>query len=183
MRLKDCKKCELYKTRNNVVFGRGAKNPKVVFVGEAPGYEEDKTGKPFVGKAGKCLRKLIKAMGLKMEEVYITNVLMCRPPNNRTPNVLEINACKKRLFASLKRFDCPVVCLGRVAAETIIGPNFKWGVWYEIQYNKKACATFHPAYYLYRGGGISNGTSAFKRISRFLKKNSKKNAKTSEKDD
>lgn len=183
MKLSNCKRCDLWKTRTKVVFGRGPKNPKIVFVGEAPGKDEDIVGKPFVGRAGKLLRKLIKVMGLKRREVYITNVLLCRPPNNRIPDILEINACKKRLLASLKRFDCPIVCLGRVASETIIGRQFKWGIWYEASDHKKVIATFHPSYYLHRGGGISDGVVAFKRISRFLKKNTKENAKKSKRYD
>jgi len=91
--IKNCKKCELWKTRNNPVIGEGTLNANIVFVGEAPGYNEDKQGKPFVGRAGKVFDELLAHIGLKREEIFITNVLKCRPPQNRNPLKNEISAC------------------------------------------------------------------------------------------
>ena len=94
----DCQKCKLCETRTRTVFGQGNANARLVFVGEAPGYEEDQKGLAFVGRAGQLLDKMIAAMGLSREEVFICNVLKCRPPNNRTPAADEITACSPYLF-------------------------------------------------------------------------------------
>ena len=88
-----CKKCDLYKTRNNSVPGKGKKRNKIIFVGEAPGAEEDEKGIPFCGRGGKLLRNTIKQIGIEENEVYITNLVKCRPPNNRRPTKDEINSC------------------------------------------------------------------------------------------
>lgn len=100
--IKDCKRCELCKTRNNTVVGEGSLSAKVMFVGEAPGYYEDLKGRPFVGKAGKVLDELLESVGWERGEVYITNVLKCRPPGNRNPAVAEIKACTPYLDAQLE---------------------------------------------------------------------------------
>lgn len=100
--IKECKRCELCKTRNNPVIGEGSLSAKVMFVGEAPGYYEDLKGRPFVGKAGKVLDELLESVGWERGEVYITNVLKCRPPGNRNPAVVEIKACTPYLDAQLE---------------------------------------------------------------------------------
>jgi uracil-DNA glycosylase family 4 len=118
--VKGCYKCPLAETRKNIVFGEGSSNAKIVFIGEAPGEEEDIQGRPFVGKAGKLLDQLIEHIGLKRESVYICNVLKCRPPNNRDPDKKEIAACKNYLFSQLDLIKPKIICtLGRHAYNTL----------------------------------------------------------------
>ncbi len=118
----NCKKCKLCETRTRTVFGQGSANARLVFVGEAPGYEEDQQGLAFVGRAGQLLTKMIIAMGLKREDVFICNVLKCRPPNNRTPASDEIAACSAYLFEQLQIIQPEIVCaLGAPAAQTLLG--------------------------------------------------------------
>ncbi|HUV79501.1 MAG TPA: uracil-DNA glycosylase [Candidatus Bathyarchaeia archaeon] len=101
-RIKTCKRCELWETRTNPVVGAGSLSAKIVFVGEAPGYYEDLKGEPFVGRAGKVLDDLLASVGLQRNEVYIANVLKCRPPGNRNPTTEEIRACTLYLDAQLE---------------------------------------------------------------------------------
>jgi len=118
--IRECKKCPLYKTKKNYVLGEGSKNPEVMFVGEAPGKTEDKEGKPFVGKAGKSFRKMLEEVGLDKEKIYITNILKCRPPQNRNPKDSEITACLDNLKKEIKELEPKIiVCLGRIATNTI----------------------------------------------------------------
>ncbi|MCX8021985.1 MAG: uracil-DNA glycosylase [Syntrophorhabdaceae bacterium] len=117
-----CRKCALADTRLNVVFGEGNIRADIVFVGEAPGEEEDLQGRPFVGRAGKLLDRLIERAGLKREDVYICNVLKCRPPNNRDPEPREVEACKGYLFSLLDLIKPKMICtLGRHAYNTLLG--------------------------------------------------------------
>lgn len=119
-RVHDCKRCRLSLTRTNVVFGEGNWNAELMFVGEAPGEEEDREGRPFVGKAGRLLTQLIEDVGLRRSEVYICNVLKCRPPDNRDPEKDEIEQCREYLFLQIA-FVRPkvLVTLGRYAYNTI----------------------------------------------------------------
>lgn len=118
--VKVCRKCPLAETRNKVVFGEGSPEAKLMFIGEAPGEEEDNQGRPFVGKAGKLLDQLIERIGLRRENVYICNVLKCRPPNNRDPDEGEIASCKNYLFAQLNFIKPKIICtLGRHAYNTL----------------------------------------------------------------
>ncbi len=113
---RECVKCSLSLTRKHVVFGEGDPNAKLVFVGEAPGEEEDREGRPFVGRAGKLLDRLIERTGLRRSEVYICNVLKCRPPGNRDPEPGEVALCKEYLLAQLDIVNPRVICtLGRHA--------------------------------------------------------------------
>ena len=115
-----CRKCELWKTRTNVVFGEGPEDAKIMFIGEAPGFNEDKQGKPFVGRAGKFLDELLKAANLKREEVYITNIIKCRPPNNKDPTDEEIKACYPYLDFQINYIKPKViVTLGRHSSRII----------------------------------------------------------------
>lgn len=118
--VKKCKKCRLFATRTNVVFGEGRLDADLMFIGEAPGEEEDKEGRPFVGKAGKLLTQLMEEVGIKRKQCYICNVLKCRPPNNRDPERDEIEQCKIYLFKQIE-FVKPkvIVTLGRHAYNTI----------------------------------------------------------------
>lgn len=120
----NCKKCALHKNRTNVVFGSGNNKAVVIFIGEAPGYYEDLKGKPFVGAAGKLLTKLLKSVDLSREQVYIANVIKCRPPNNRNPLSGEIDICKKYLYAQIDFINPQIICtLGNLATKLILKKN------------------------------------------------------------
>lgn len=115
-----CRKCPLFKTRNNPVVGEGNLKAKIVFVGEAPGFHEDREGRPFCGAAGKILDELLESINLKREEVYITNLLKCRPPQNRDPLPEEIKACSPYLVRQLEIINPKVICpLGRYSMKFI----------------------------------------------------------------
>jgi len=120
-----CHLCELAKTRTNVVFGEGNENARLMFVGEAPGETEDKTGRPFVGKAGELLTKMIEnAVGIKREEVYIANIVKCRPPNNRVPAPSEAASCKPYLEKQIELIKPElIVTLGATALNSLLGQN------------------------------------------------------------
>ncbi len=147
-----CKRCPLFSTKTNYVFGEGNINAKIMFVGEAPGEDEDKQGKPFVGKAGQLLTKMIKAMGYKREEVYIANILKCRPPGNKTPDKNLRRTCFPYLQKQIAIIKPEViVALGKVAAQTLLDTEVKIsklrGVWGEYQ-GIPVMSTYHPAYIL-----------------------------------
>ncbi len=116
-----CKKCELGKTRKNPVIGSGSIHAQVMFIGEAPGYNEDMQGRPFVGKAGNILSELLESIGLRREEIYIANILKCRPPDNRNPLDLEIKACTPYLDRQITAIKPKVICtLGNFATSYIL---------------------------------------------------------------
>ncbi len=148
----DCTRCKLHKGRNSIVFGDGNPKAKLVFVGEAPGADEDKQGLPFVGRAGKLLTQMIEAMGLQRQDVYICNVVKCRPPDNRKPEDDEVKTCSPYLLRQLDTIEPKVlVCLGAVAAQTLLETNrgisqFR-GEWMDWR-GHKVMATYHPAYLL-----------------------------------
>lgn len=120
----DCRKCPLAETRKHVVFGEGDANARLLFIGEAPGEEEDAQGRPFVGRAGKLLDQLIERTGLRRKEVYICNLLKCRPPQNRDPEPSEIALCKGYLFSQLEIVNPRVICtLGRHAYNALVGTD------------------------------------------------------------
>lgn len=121
-----CQSCELCKTRTNLVFGTGNIDADLMFVGEAPGEQEDKTGIPFVGAAGQLLDKYLAAVGIDRDEVYIANILKCRPPRNRDPLPEEEEACIGHLRAQVKLIRPKIiVCLGRVSAKKLIDPDYR----------------------------------------------------------
>jgi uracil-DNA glycosylase family 4 len=150
--LGDCTRCKLHRGRNKIVFGDGSPQARLVLVGEGPGADEDLQGLPFVGRAGKLLTQMIEAMGLERREVYICNVVKCRPPENRTPEKDEVACCSPFLFRQLDVIRPKViVCLGSVAAQTLLQTNrgishFR-GEWLEFR-GYKLLATYHPAYLL-----------------------------------
>jgi DNA polymerase len=120
--LADCQKCPLAGSRAQVVFGNGNANADLMFVGEAPGFHEDQQGKPFVGRAGKLLDELLEGIGLTREDCFVANVLMCRPPGNRDPEPLEIDACKGHLMKKIELIQPRVVCtLGNFATKLLSG--------------------------------------------------------------
>ncbi|MDP6685434.1 MAG: uracil-DNA glycosylase, partial [Candidatus Omnitrophota bacterium] len=152
-----CAKCGLSKTRHNVVFGEGNENAELMFVGEAPGYDEDMQGKPFVGKAGMLLTKIIEAMGLKREDVYICNILKCRPQENRNPLPEEISQCIEYLYKQIDHIKPKVICgLGKFASQTLLSSEVSItrlrGNWQEAR-GIKMMPTFHPAYLLRNPSG------------------------------
>ena len=123
--VKKCKKCKLCQNRTNVVFGTGNKNAKLMFIGEGPGADEDIQGKPFVGKAGKLMNMAFEAIGLKREEVYIANIVKCRPPSNRNPEDDEANACLNYLRNQVILIKPEIiVLLGSVALKNILGKEY-----------------------------------------------------------
>lgn len=147
-----CAKCDLSKTRKHVVFGAGSLKAKLMFVGEAPGREEDLQGLPFVGRAGKLLTKIIESIGLKREDVYIANILKCRPPDNRNPLPTEIMTCEDYLIRQIELIKPRVICaLGKFAAQTLLRSQEPIsrirGKFYDY-HGAKLIPTFHPAYLL-----------------------------------
>lgn len=151
--LANCKRCKLSLKRTNIVFGSGNKKAQIVFVGEGPGEEEDKQGLPFVGRAGQKLTDIIeKGMGLKRSDVYICNIVKCRPPKNRDPYPDEIKICLPFLEKQIKVINPKViVALGKPASSTLLGRNVaitkERGTWHSFQ-GYKLMLTFHPAYLL-----------------------------------
>jgi len=119
--IKMCKKCPLHKTRKNAVPGEGGNRKRIMFIGEAPGRREDELGRPFVGAAGKFLDELLDSIGLGREDVYITNIVKCRPPGNRDPTELEIKICSPYLDRQINILDPRIICpLGRFSAKYIL---------------------------------------------------------------
>lgn len=146
---KDCTKCRLAETRNNFVFGEGNPKAQIVVIGEAPGAEEDAQGRPFVGRSGKLLDKILEAIGFSREDVFICNIIKCRPPENRNPNLDEIQSCMPWLKIQLQLIKPKILLLlGRVAANTVLdnkqsmanlrGRILRWNGYDVI-------VTYHPA--------------------------------------
>ena len=145
----NCTACELSKTRTNCVFGTGNREADILFIGEAPGDNEDKTGTPFVGRAGQLLDKYLYAVDIPRESVYIANILKCRPPKNRDPLPEEEEACIGYLRDQVRLIRPKIiVCLGRISAMKLIKPDFKitkeHGQWFE-KGNFLMTAVYHPA--------------------------------------
>jgi DNA polymerase len=150
--LGDCMRCKLCRTRTNIVFGVGDPRAKLMFVGEGPGADEDAKGEPFVGRAGQKLNEMIQAIGLARRDVYIANVVKCRPPDNRTPEPDEVATCSPFLFRQIEAIGpAVIVALGSPAAKTLLGTKVgitqlrgNWGRFRGIP----VMPTFHPAYLL-----------------------------------
>jgi DNA polymerase len=159
-RILSCQKCPLSQGRKNAVPGEGNLGTELVFVGEAPGRDEDIQGRPFVGRAGQLLTKIIHAMKFKREEVYITNIVKCRPPENRNPQKQEIEMCQDYLREQLEMIKPRViVTLGKVATDSFVqsklGMTAIRGHFYEYN-NIKVMPTFHPSYII-RNEGNNKG--------------------------
>lgn len=148
----DCRKCRLHQGRTQVVFGTGNPDADLVFVGEAPGEDEDRQGEPFVGPAGQLLTRIIEAMGLRREQVYMLNVIKCRPPNNRNPRPDEVAACRPILQAQLACLRPRVICaLGAFAAQTLLQTEEQISRLrgrFHMLGDIKVMPTYHPAYLL-----------------------------------
>ncbi len=149
----DCTRCRLAKQgRKQIVFGVGNPRAELMFIGEAPGADEDQQGEPFVGRAGQLLNNMIKAMGLRREEIYIANIIKCRPPGNRTPERDECETCSPFLMRQIATVKPKaIVALGAIAAKTLLAINAPMselrGKWYDFRGTKLA-VTYHPAYLL-----------------------------------
>ncbi len=147
--IKNCQKCGLGSTRTKFVFGVGAKDAKLILIGEAPGRDEDLKGEPFVGRAGQLLTKILKAINLNRDEVYIANILKCRPPNNRDPLESEIEMCLLYLNKQLELIKPKIIlCLGRVAANCLLQVKMNMKELRGKVYNYrdiKLLVTYHPA--------------------------------------
>ena len=148
----NCQLCQLAKTRHNLVFGDGNPNAEIVFVGEAPGADEDEQGLPFVGRAGQLLTKIIEAMGIQRKDVYICNILKCRPPGNRNPLPGEISLCEPFLKKQLQAISPKVICaLGTFAAQTLLKSDVPITLLrgrFHTYNGIKLMPTYHPAYLL-----------------------------------
>src|ERR1700674_3477398 len=150
--LGECTRCRLHEQRNKIVFGAGNPRAELVFVGEGPGHDEDVQGLPFVGRAGKLLTQMIEAMGLQRNQVYICNVVKCRPPENRKPEDDEIATCSPYLYRQLDVIaPKAIVCLGGTAAQALLKTKdsisrFR-GTWFDYR-GTKLLVTYHPAYLL-----------------------------------
>ena len=151
-----CHKCPLCESRTNIVFSDGTPNPKLMLIGEAPGYYEDQQGKPFVGKAGQLLDRIFASVGFSRKDIYICNTLKCRPPDNRNPLPEEKEACWEYLKAQIDIIKPKIILLcGNVAVQSIL-PNIGGitkirGKWYEgseIVHGAKIMPIFHPSYLL-----------------------------------
>ena len=151
-----CQKCRLHKARKHIVFGAGNPKAKLVFVGEAPGYEEDLKGQPFVGKAGQLLTRILRAIELTREDVYICNIIKCHPPGNRNPEPDEIAACIPYLRRQLKAIRPALICaLGTFAAQTLLEtgtPISRLRGRFHSYENTPLLPTYHPAYLLRNPG-------------------------------
>jgi DNA polymerase len=150
--LGECKRCKLHLTRRHVVFGEGSEKAQLVFIGEGPGEDEDRQGRPFVGKAGQLLTRIINAIGLRREEVYITNIVKCRPPHNRNPQQEEIATCEPFLNKQLEIIQPRIICaLGAFAAQTLLKTDEKIsqlrGRFFSCR-GIKVMPTYHPAFLL-----------------------------------
>jgi DNA polymerase len=167
-KIKDCKLCDLHETRINFVFGSGNSNASIIFIGEAPGRNEDLQGKPFVGQAGRLLDELLLFIGFNRNDVFIANILKCRPPENRDPSIIEINTCKNYLFKQIEIIDPKIVCtMGRYSTQLILdtsasisklrGKVFKIGQRIVLPIN-------HPAAVLYTPSKLQVLKEDFKRI-------------------
>ena len=148
-KIKSCTKCDLGCSRNNFVFGAGDPQANLMLIGEAPGREEDLQGKPFVGAAGKLLDKMLEAIHFKREEVYIANILKCRPPENRDPRPDEIETCKPYLFQQIELIQPKIIlALGRVSAQVLLETKSALGQlrgrFHDFQ-GIRFMATYHPA--------------------------------------
>ena len=151
--LGDCQRCPLAKTRTNLVFGAGNPDTTLMFVGEAPGRDEDREGIPFIGRAGQLLTKIIQAINMTREQVYITNILKCRPPNNRNPETEEIERCYPFLQQQIKVIQPRIICaLGAFAAQTLLQTKTPIGKLrsrgHPFNEHSLVIPTYHPAFLL-----------------------------------
>lgn len=167
-----CTKCGLAASRRSVVFGEGSEAARVVFVGEAPGEEEDRQGRPFVGRAGKLLDKMIESIGLRRQDVYICNVLKCRPPGNRDPEPAEVEACKDYLTAQLEAINPLLICtLGKHAYNTLLGVDARITKIRGRLTDYKGITllpTYHPSFLLRNQGAMGDAYEDMQKVKSLL---------------
>lgn len=172
-RVANCRKCGLSQTRGQVVFGEGSAQARLVLVGEAPGAEEDRQGRPFVGAAGKLLTRMLEAISLQREQVYICNILKCRPPGNRNPLPEEIAACEPHLREQLELLKPDLICtLGTFASQTLLNTHETIGRLRGRTHDYQGIPvipTFHPAALLYHPGNKQYAWEDMQRIAGLLK--------------
>jgi uracil-DNA glycosylase len=173
--LGDCRRCKLAPTRKTIVFGQGDPHAALVFIGEGPGADEDEQGLPFVGRAGKLLNRMIQTVGMKREEVYICNIVKCRPPMNRTPEKDEVDACSPFLFRQIQAIEPRLICcLGSPAMKTLLG--IKEGItkvrgqFFDFA-STKVIVAYHPAYILRNPREEKILREDFEKIVEYLKAN------------
>lgn len=170
--IKDCQKCALAASRTQVVFGDGNPNAEIMFVGEAPGYHEDRQGKPFVGAAGKLLTQLLEEIGIQRSDVYIANVIKCRPPDNRNPRAEEVESCKPYLMTQIEMIHPKVICtLGNFSTQLLLGTKvgitkvrgqaFEKGNYFVLP-------MLHPAAALHRESMLDAVKEDFQNLRKFL---------------
>jgi DNA polymerase len=150
--LGDCKRCKLHRGRKTIVFGEGNEKATLMLIGEGPGYDEDVQGRPFVGKAGQLLTKILQSINLPREEVYIANIIKCRPPQNRNPEPDEIQSCSPFLMKQISVIQPKIICaLGAFSAQTLLKTDTKItalrGKFYDLD-GIKVIPTYHPAFLL-----------------------------------
>jgi DNA polymerase len=150
--LGDCKRCKLHRARRTIVFGEGNEKASLMVIGEGPGYDEDVQGRPFVGKAGQLLTKILQSINLTREEVYITNIVKCRPPQNRNPEPDEIQSCNPFLMKQIAVIQPRIICaLGAFSAQTLLKTDTKItalrGKLFDLE-GIKVIPTYHPAFLL-----------------------------------
>jgi len=170
--LKDCRRCRLASGRTQVVFGVGNPHATIMFVGEAPGFYEDRQGEPFVGAAGRLLNELLEAVGLSRADVYIANVIKCRPPDNRDPLPDEVDTCKPFLFQQIELIKPKVVCtLGNFAMQTLLGKKIGImkvrGQVFQVQ-EFFVFPMLHPASALHQGNLNEPLREDFRKLKAFL---------------
>jgi uracil-DNA glycosylase family 4 len=176
--LGDCRRCKLHKARHTLVFGEGNPKARLMFVGEGPGYDEDVQGRPFVGRAGQLLTKIIQSIGFQREEVYIANIVKCRPPQNRNPEPDEIEACHPFVLKQIEAIQPSIICaLGTFAAQTLLKTHEKItalrGRVFDLG-GIKVVPTYHPAFLLRNPERKRDVWEDMKRILELLKETGEK---------
>jgi uracil-DNA glycosylase len=176
--LHNCQRCKLAKLgRTQVVFGVGNPHASIMFVGEAPGFHEDQKGEPFVGAAGKLLNDLLQSAGLSRDEIYIANVIKCRPPNNRDPEIDEVDTCKPFLMQQIQMIRPKLVCtLGNWATQTLLERKVGITKVKAQAFYMKDFVLFpllHPAAALHQGGLLEPLKEDFKKLKEFLDRHTK----------
>ena len=175
--LGDCQRCKLHRTRRTIVFGEGNEKATLMFIGEGPGYDEDAQGRPFVGKAGQLLTKIIQSINLSRDEVYIANIIKCRPPQNRNPEPDEIQSCHPFLMKQIGVIQPKIICaLGTFSAQTLLKTDAKISVLrgkiYDLE-GIKVIPTYHPAFLLRNPQRKREVWEDMKKIAEWLNNNNK----------
>ena len=180
--IRECTRCELHKSRTNAVPGEGPHDAKIMFVGEGPGQNEDEQGRPFVGAAGKFLTELLESIGLKRSDVFITNIVKCRPPNNRAPRKSEIEACNPYLQSQIRLINPRIVCaLGTPAITTLMGDEYSASKFHGKSLTKGEVTIlpmYHPAAALYDASLKETIFHDFKILKQLLQKEETPNPNT-----